>query len=65
LIITDNEVARHVRTSVARSNFLIAMTGFSDEIEKGIFDYTLEKPFKLGVLYSIIRSLGNKHVDCK
>jgi CheY-like chemotaxis protein len=64
-VVDGNEVARYVRTSVNRDTFLVAMTGFSDEIEEGLFDYTLEKPFKLAVLYKIIGSLGNKHVACK
>jgi CheY-like chemotaxis protein len=70
LVITDirmpvtdgNEVARYVRTSLEQDVSLVAMTGFSDEIEKGLFDYSIEKPFRLEALYKIIQSLGQKNV---
>ena len=70
LVITDirmpvtdgNDVARYVRTSLKQEVSLVAMTGFSDEIEKGLFDYSIEKPFKLEALDKIIQSLGHKNV---
>lgn len=61
LIITDirmpkmdgNEVARYIRRSRRPTIPVIAITGFPEEAEMGLFDYALVKPFKLEMLRSI------------
>jgi DNA-binding NtrC family response regulator len=70
LVITDirmpspngNEVAKYIRKSLKPGVCLVAMTGFSDEIEMGLFDYSIEKPFKLEIVDKIIRSLEHKNI---
>jgi two-component system response regulator PilR (NtrC family) len=70
LVITDirmpspngNEVAKYIRRSLKPGVCLVAMTGFSDEIEKGLFDYSIEKPFKLEIVDKIITSLEHKNI---
>jgi CheY-like chemotaxis protein len=69
LVITDirmpsvdgNEVARHIRGSIRSDITIVAMTGFSDEVELDLFDYSMEKPFRLSVLDKIIESLRYKN----
>ncbi len=69
LVITDirmpsvdgNEVARHIRGSIKSDITIVAMTGFSDEVELDLFDHLMEKPFRLNVLDKIVESLRYKN----
>ena len=59
--VDGNEVARHIRGSFGPDVTIVAMTGFSDEVESDLFDYSIEKPFKLEVVDEIMMSLGRKN----
>ena len=52
-----NAVAKHIRNSDKPETPIVAITGFSDSIEKGLFDISLLKPFKVKALLGAIRSL--------
>lgn len=52
-----NAVAKHIRNSDKPETPIVAITGFSDSIEKGLFDISLLKPFKVQALLGAIRSL--------
>ena len=55
LVITDinmpnkdgNEVARHIRKARCPTVPVVAITGFPEEAERDLFDYTITKPFRL------------------
>ena len=65
LVITDirmprkdgNAVAKHIRSSHKPDTPIVAITGFGEDIEKGLFDISLLKPFKVQALMGAIRSL--------
>lgn len=65
LVITDirmprkdgNAVAKHIRSSHKPDTPIVAITGFGESIEKGLFDISLLKPFKVQALMGAIRSL--------
>ena len=65
LVITDirmprmdgNEVAKHIRSSDKPKTPIVAITGFGDGVQKGLFDVSLLKPFKVQALLGAIRSL--------
>ena len=68
LVITDirmpkmdgNEVGNYIRNSDKSDTPLVAITGFPEEVQKNIFDFSLTKPFKLKDLNSIVRSLESE-----
>jgi len=65
LVITDirmprkdgNAVARHIRNSRKPDTPIVAITGFGEDIEKGLFNVSLLKPFKVQALMGAIESL--------
>ena len=65
LVITDirmprrdgNEVAKRIRSSERSETPIAAITSYSDEVQEGIFDFSLLKPFRNEELVTIIRSL--------
>jgi len=65
LVITDirmprrdgNEVAKHIRSSERPETPIAAITSYSDEVQEGIFDFSLLKPFRNEELVTIIGSL--------
>jgi CheY-like chemotaxis protein len=65
LVITDicmpnvdgNQVARYIRISNKPDTPLVAITGFPEEIQDGLFDSSLTKPFKLEDLSRMVRSV--------
>jgi CheY-like chemotaxis protein len=67
LVITDikmpnkdgNEVVRHIRTSQRSSTPVVAITGFPDDVDTELFDYTIIKPFKLEKLRTIVDRFTN------
>jgi two-component system response regulator HydG len=70
MVITDikmpnkdgNEVARHVRRS-ERSNIpVVAITGFPEEAETALFDYTITKPFMLEKLRETVAHLTSRNL---
>lgn len=64
LVITDirmpnmdgNEVGEYIRNSDKSDTPLVAMTGFPEEVQRNVFDFSLTKPFKLKDLNRIVRS---------
>jgi CheY-like chemotaxis protein len=67
LVITDikmpnkdgNEVVRHIRTSQRSRTPVVAITGFPDDVDTELFDYTIIKPFKLEKLRTIVDRFTN------
>jgi CheY-like chemotaxis protein len=65
LVITDirmprkdgNAVAKHIRNSHKPDTPIVAITGFGEDIEKGLFNVSLLKPFKVQALVGAIESL--------
>jgi DNA-binding response OmpR family regulator len=51
-----NEVARYIRNSDKSTTTLIAITGFPEEIQPEMFDYSLIKPFSMKEFGFMIRS---------
>lgn len=54
---SGNEVARCIRNSYKPGTPIVAVTGFVDNVNRELFDFILEKPFKLGALAEAITSL--------
>ncbi len=67
LVITDinmpnkdgNEVARYIRSSHRSTIPVIAITGFPEEAEIELFDYSIIKPFKLENLREAVARFVN------
>jgi CheY-like chemotaxis protein len=65
LVITDirmpnidgNELGKYIRDSEQPSIPLVAITGYPEEVQKNLFDFSLEKPFKLKDLIRVVTSL--------
>jgi CheY-like chemotaxis protein len=65
LVITDirmprrdgNEVAKHIRSSERSETPIAAITSYLDEVQEGMFDFSLLKPFRNEELVTIIRTL--------
>jgi DNA-binding response OmpR family regulator len=55
-----NQVARYIRNSAKSHVAIIAMSAFPEEIEKKLFDYSIEKPFRLAVLMKILRVIDSQ-----
>jgi CheY-like chemotaxis protein len=55
-----NEVARYVKNSSGLNPLpIIAITGFARDMDKNLFDYVLEKPFKMKDLAAVIELFGS------
>ncbi|MFH1489973.1 MAG: response regulator [Pseudomonadota bacterium] len=55
---SGNEVARYIRKTCKLSNiYLVAITGFIEEVETDLFDCLLEKPFKVQELLGFLGTL--------
>jgi CheY-like chemotaxis protein len=67
LVITDirmpniggNEVGAYIRNSHKSHTPLIAITGYPEEVQENIFDFSLTKPFKMKDMSRIVRSFEN------
>jgi CheY-like chemotaxis protein len=65
LVITDirmprmdgNAVARHIRNSDRPDIPIIAVSGFADEVENGMFNFFIEKPFRIQTLADVIEKI--------
>jgi two-component system cell cycle sensor histidine kinase/response regulator CckA len=63
LVITDirmprvdgNQVAKHIRGSDKPDTPIVAISGYGKEIGKGIFDFSITKPFRLQTLINVIK----------
>ena len=64
LVITDihmpgidgNAVAKHIRRSAKPSTPIVAITGYKNDINRELFNFSLIKPFKLEHLVEVINS---------
>lgn len=73
LVITDitmpnkdgNEVARYIRTSHRSVIPVIAITGFPEEAEIELFNYTIIKPFKLANLRETVSRFTNRNLTIR
>jgi len=71
LVITDinmpntdgNEVARYIRASHRSAIPVIAITGFPEEAEIELFNYTIIKPFKLANLRETVGCFTNHNLS--
>jgi two-component system cell cycle sensor histidine kinase/response regulator CckA len=65
LVITDirmprvngNQVAKHIRGSDKPDTPIVAMSGYANEIEKRLFDFSITKPFRLEIIIDIIEKI--------
>ena len=52
-----NDVAKYVRTSFSKKNTpVVGMSGSAEVVEKELFDFFMQKPFKMMDLRNIIES---------
>lgn len=73
LVITDitmpnkdgNEVARYIRASHRSAIPVIAITGFPEEAEIELFNYTIIKPFKLANLRETVSRFTNRNLTIR
>ena len=57
-----NEVAKYIRTSCRSAIPVIAITGFPEEAEIELFNYTIIKPFKLENLRQAVGRFINSNL---
>ena len=63
LVITDirmprvngNQVAKHIRDSGKSDIPIVAMSGYTKEIDKSLFNFSVTKPFRLETLINVIK----------
>jgi CheY-like chemotaxis protein len=68
LVITDinmplkngNDVARHIRNSKNADTPIVAITGYTEMIQRDSFNYVLKKPFRLENLVDVVKSFTPK-----
>jgi CheY-like chemotaxis protein len=69
LVITDirmprvdgNQVAKHIRGSGKPNTPIVAMSGYNDKTEGELFDFTLEKPFNLKELMTVVKAIESEN----
>ena len=69
LVITDirmprmdgNAVARHIRNSDRPDMPIIAISGFVDEVEGGMFNLLIRKPFEIQALADVLEKIKRNH----
>ncbi len=65
LVITDirmprvdgNQVAKHIRGSGRPDTPIVAISGYGKEIDKGLFDFSITKPFSLETIIDVIKKI--------
>ena len=65
LVITDirmprmdgNQVAKHIRGSGKPDTPIAAISGYGKEINKGLFDFSITKPFRLETIMGVIKKV--------
>ena len=68
LVITDirmprvdgNQVAKHIRDSAKPDTPIVAMSGYNDKTDGELFDFTLEKPFNLKELTTVVKKIKDE-----
>jgi CheY-like chemotaxis protein len=53
--VNGNQVAKHIRGSGKPDTPILAMSGYSKEIEKRLFDFSITKPFRLQTIIDVIK----------
>ena len=69
LVITDirmprvdgNQVAKHIRDSDKPDTPIVAMSGYNDKADGELFDFTLEKPFNLKELMTVVKAIEGEN----
>ena len=69
LVITDirmpradgNQVAKHIRGSDKPDTPIVAMSGYNDKADGELFDFTLEKPFNLKELMTVVKAIEGEN----
>ena len=69
LVITDirmpradgNQVAKHIRGSGKPDTPIVAMSGYNDKSDGELFDFTLEKPFNLKELMTVVKAIEGEN----
>ena len=69
LVITDirmpradgNQVAKHIRGSGKPDTPIVAMSGYNDKADGELFDFTLEKPFNLKELMTVVKAIEGEN----
>jgi CheY-like chemotaxis protein len=69
LVITDirmprmdgNQVAKHIRGSCNPDIPIVAMSGYNDKADGELFDFTLEKPFNLKELMTVVKAIESEN----
>ena len=72
LVITDirmpeingNQVAKHIRGSDNSGIPIIAISGYNKEIDKRLFDFSIDKPFRLETITDVIEKLKRERRIC-
>ena len=65
LVITDirmprmdgNQVAKHIRGSDKPDTPIVAISGCGKEIDKGLFDFSITKPFRFETIIDVIKKV--------
>ena len=74
LVITDirmprvdgNQVAKHIRGSGNPNIPIVAISGYSKEIDKRFFDFSIEKPFGIETIVNLLEKLKReKRIGCR
>ena len=68
LVITDirmprvdgNQVAKHIRDSEKPDTPIVAMSGYNDKADRELFNFTLEKPFNLKELTTVVKTIKDE-----
>lgn len=56
-----NAVARHIRNSDRPDMPIIAVSGFANEVENGMFNFFIRKPFGIQTLADVIEKIKRNH----
>jgi two-component system, cell cycle sensor histidine kinase and response regulator CckA len=74
LVITDirmprvdgNQVAEHIRGSGKPNIPIVAISGYSKEIDKRFFDFSIEKPFGIETIVNLLEKLKRENrIGCR
>ena len=59
-----NQVAEYIRNSVKSHIPIVAISGYSKEIDESLFDFLIWKPFRLEAIVSLMEKLKREHRIC-
>jgi CheY-like chemotaxis protein len=61
--VDGNQVAKHIRGSGKPNTPIVAMSGYNDKAEGELFDFTLEKPFDLKELMTVVKAIESENKE--